>query len=223
MAPRILTGVIGVLLVLLVAWWIFENRMSGDNLESTPQVSQSERTSPSPSSSGQDDANELTGGSAADTLPVAIVDTSRTTAGAETGGPTATQSDQGGEIADIRDADRPVEPPVDPADTGGRSGGEVLIGSEDIIVMDDLERNWQGYYVIHISSFRESIKARDEVKFLLTHEFPAFIVFLDLGAKGKWYRVYVGPIRTREETRELKKSLDDLPRVRFTRITKVAG
>lgn len=118
-----------------------------------------------------------------------------------------------------------VEEPeyVDPADTRGGSGGTVHLSSKDIHVMEDLQKNFPGQYFIHISSFRRSVEARDEVAFLESHEFPVFIVFLDLDAKGKWYRVYAGPFRTRDEAREVKKSLDDIPRVRFTRITKISG
>jgi cell division septation protein DedD len=67
------------------------------------------------------------------------------------------------------------------------------------------------------------VEARDEVAYLESREFPVFIVFLDLDAKGKWYRVYAGPFATRDEAREVKKSLDDIPRVRFTRITQISG
>lgn len=117
---------------------------------------------------------------------------------------------------------RPVPaPPVRPADTGGRTGGTVLVDPSDILVMDDLERRWKDWYAIHISSFQESIRAREEVSFLQSREFPVFIVFLDLGAKGKWYRVYAGPFETREEAREVKKNLDAVAQVRFTRITKI--
>ena len=80
---------------------------------------------------------------------------------------------------------------------------------------------WNGWYAIHISSFQESVRAREEVSFLQSREFPVFIVFLDLGAKGKWYRVYAGPFETREEARDVKKNLDAIPQVRFTRITKI--
>lgn len=122
-------------------------------------------------------------------------------------------------------AEEVVEAPgfVDPADTGGRSGGTVHLNSHDIHVMEDLQRDWADHYFIHISSFRRSVEARDEVAFLESHEFPVFIVFLDLGAKGKWYRVYAGPFATRDEARDVKKSLDDIPRVRFTRITKISS
>ncbi|MDH3285221.1 MAG: SPOR domain-containing protein, partial [Acidobacteriota bacterium] len=111
---------------------------------------------------------------------------------------------------------------ADPAYTGGRTGGTVLIPSEDILVMDDLIRDWTDWYVVHISSFKESVKARDEVSSLESREFPVFIVFLDLGAKGPWYRVYSGPFLTREQALDVKKNLDDTPGVRFTRVSKVA-
>jgi cell division septation protein DedD len=59
------------------------------------------------------------------------------------------------------------------------------------------------------------------VAFLESHEFPVFIVFLDLGPKGKWYRVYAGPFQTRDEAVEVKKNLDAVPQVRFTRIATI--
>ena len=111
--------------------------------------------------------------------------------------------------------------PVRPADTGGRTGGTVLVDPNDILVMDDLALRWKDWYAIHISSFQESVRAREEVSFLQSREFPVFIVFLDLGPKGKWYRVYAGPFKTREEARDVKKNLDAIPQVRFTRITKI--
>jgi SPOR domain len=113
----------------------------------------------------------------------------------------------------------PASPPVRPSNGG--SGGRVLVDPSDILIMDDLASRWNGWFAIHISSFQESFRAREEVSFLLSREFPVFIVFLDLDAKGKWYRVYAGPFETREEAREVKKNLDAIPQVRFTRITQI--
>ncbi len=121
----------------------------------------------------------------------------------------------------IRASARPAPPPVRPADTAGRTGGTVLVDPSDILVMADLESRWKDWYAIHISSYQESVRAREEVAFLQSREFPVFIVFLDLGAKGKWYRVYAGPFQTRDEAREVKKNLDAIPQVRFTRIIKI--
>jgi len=90
-------------------------------------------------------------------------------------------------------------------------------------VAEDLEKTWTGYYFIHISSFRESSLARTEIASLQKRGFPVFIMYVNLEAKGNWYRVYAGPFGTREEAREMKKLLDGTPGVRFTRITQVAG
>jgi cell division septation protein DedD len=103
----------------------------------------------------------------------------------------------------------------------GHTGGTMLVNSADIQVMEDLNRKYRGWYMIHISSFQTSTRARDEVAFLESHEFPVFIVFLDLGPKGKWYRVYAGPFQTREEAADVKKNLDAVPQVRFTRIATI--
>lgn len=116
---------------------------------------------------------------------------------------------------------RAIPAPVRASDTAVASGGTVLVDPTDILVMADLENRWKDWYAIHISSFQESVRAREEVSFLQSREFPVFIVFLDLGAKGKWYRVYAGPFRTREEARDVKKNLDAIAQVRFTRITKI--
>jgi cell division septation protein DedD len=97
----------------------------------------------------------------------------------------------------------------------------MLVNSSDIQVMEDLNRRFRGWYMIHISSFQTSVRARDEVAFLESHEFPVFIVFLDLGPKGKWYRVYAGPFQTRDEAENVKKNLDAVPQVRFTRIATI--
>jgi hypothetical protein len=111
--------------------------------------------------------------------------------------------------------------PLNPADTGGRGGGTVLINPADIHVMDDVVRNYRGWFLIHISSFQGSLRAREEVAFFQSREFPVFIVFLDLGPKGKWYRVYAGPFETRAEAEDVKKNLDAIPQVRFTRIATI--
>jgi len=222
MVPRIVVTILGVLIIAFIAWWIWAGR-PGAPLEL------------------------LGGGADTESLPVAVVDTPAVetppavvdTAGAgATAGEAATVAEEpageppqgaaesAGEVAEAPgtgagQGEPATTPHADAAETGGGTGGTVLIGSDDILVMDDLTREWAGWYVIHISSFRTSAKAREDVDYLELHEFPVFIVFLDLGAKGKWYRVYAGPFRTREEASEVKKNLDDLSRVRFTRISKV--
>lgn len=209
MVPRIVVGIVGIVIIAFIAWWMSAGR-PGSPLDLLGDGGT--QTDP-----GQPVA-------AVDT-PVAAIDTSQS-AGVAPAGADEPADDVVTDAAGTETAPAPAgEDPdaaVDPADTGGRTGGTVLIGSEDIRVMEDLEREWGDWYLIHISSFRTSIKAREEITYLESREFPVFIVFLDLGAKGKWYRVYCGPFRRREEASVVKKNLDDLSRVRFTRISKVA-
>jgi cell division septation protein DedD len=192
LAPRIAIIVFGIVVIAFAAWWFTQDRDA--DIASTDETPATETGAVS---GGAEPAN---GPAAFDTTATAV---------AETTG-----------VAD--DSVRLViAPPVNPADTGGRTGGTQLISPADIHVMEDLEARWKDWYMIHISSFQESIRAREEVDFLQSREFPVFIVFLDLGPKGKWYRVYSGPFRTREEAREVKKNLDAVPQVRFTRITQI--
>jgi hypothetical protein len=191
LVPRLAVLAFGVLVIAFVVWWLVQNRAAPDESSGPDSEPQAVRA-------GKDSA-------AVATPPVVIPDTSLAAA------PSRPES----VVVD------PARPPLDHAYTGGKSGGMVLLDPADIHVMEDVERNYRGWYAIHISSFQESIRARDEVAFLQSREFPVFIVFLDLGPKGKWYRVYAGPFATREEAREVKKNLDAVPQVRFTRITSI--
>ncbi len=192
LAPRLAIVIFGLVVIAFVGWWLSQNRSSTKN-PSSVTTSAGKPAVPAPPP--------------LDSAAVAARDTAL--AGATT--PAA--------------ADTTASPlfraPVNPADTGGKSGGTVLLNPADIHVMDDVVRNYRGWFLIHISSFQASIRAREEVAFFQSREFPVFIVFLDLGPKGKWYRVYAGPFETREEAQEVKKNLDAIPQVRFTRIATI--
>ncbi len=200
LAPRIAVILFGLLVIAFVAWWFTQNR--------NPDIVEKE-----PAASVTTDSTRLS----ADTL-TAKRDTMATPVTAPAPGDTT------------KAKPTPVPPPATATppkstsaqpDTTRHSGGTVLVNSNDIQVMEDLNRKYRGWYMIHISSFQTSVRARDEVSFLQSHEFPVFIVFLDLGPKGKWYRVYAGPFQTRDEAVEVKKNLDAVPQVRFTRIATI--
>ncbi|HXV13831.1 MAG TPA: SPOR domain-containing protein [Candidatus Krumholzibacteria bacterium] len=192
LAPRIALLVFALFVIAFVAWWWWQGRSQpGAGEEAAPAAVDTP-------------AETVPVPVHADTLAVATVDSAAVST-----------------PDSARASAPPATPPVRPEDTAGRTGGTVLVDPSDILVMADLESRWKDWYAIHISSFQESIRAREEVSFLQSREFPVFIVFLDLGAKGKWYRVYAGPFRTREEARDVKKNLDAIAQVRFTRITKI--
>jgi cell division protein FtsN len=49
------------------------------------------------------------------------------------------------------------------------------------------------------------------------------VYHVDLGSKGMWYRVYVGPFATRDDAMDTKIKLDENPRIKSTRVSKVPG
>jgi cell division septation protein DedD len=195
LAPRIAVIVFGLLVIAFVAWWFTQNR-------ELPRF----------------------GGEGS---PVATADSARQTgdrvAARDT---TAAQPVPTPTPPDTTPVTRPKPQPAQaPPDTTRKpaagTGGSELVSSDDIQLMEDLVRRFNGWFIIHISSFQTSGRAREEVAFLESREFAAFIVFLDLGPKGKWYRVYAGPFQTREEASAVKKNLDVIPQVRFTRIASI--
>jgi cell division septation protein DedD len=209
--PKIATGAVALVVVAFLVWWFFVGRGGGGGAQS------GRIAGPVPTPSHTDSAA---------TVEAAVVSAADTSTDTSTGimpqaevarqeepplGSTPPAQTETGESA----------PSEQPQSTGAQTPSAGAIDPRNILVMDDLERNWPGYHLIHVSSFRESTKARSEVKSLEARGFPVFIVYIDLGAKGKWYRVYAGPLRSREEAREMKKSLDDTPGVRFTRITQI--
>jgi cell division septation protein DedD len=210
LAPRIAVIAFGLLVIAFVTWWFLQDREL-------------------PGLTGQGEV--APGAGAPDTLrraadtPVVRDTTSAAPRRADTTTQAKPVEARPETAASTQPAPRLSEPertsPTNPADTGGRTGGTPLVKSEDIQLMEDLERRFNGWFMIHISSFQTSVRAREEVAFLQSREYPAFIVFLDLGPKGKWYRVYAGPFATREEAREVKKNLDAIPQVRFTRIASI--
>ena len=203
--PRIAVIVFGLLVIAFVVWWFLQNRdnlkLAGDNGNKTPSGSVAPDSAQHATATPRDTVAAPPAG-----IAPAHRDSTSTAAKPRTGVTAPGTSGAGA---------------AHPATKAGPTGGTMLVNSGDIQVMADLDRRFRGWYMIHISSFQTSVRARDEVAFLESREFPVFIVFLDLGAKGKWYRVYAGPFQTRDEASEVKKNLDAVPQVRFTRIATI--
>ena len=200
--PKIATVVVALVAIAFLVWWFTQERRTGGGVPSS-QVSVA--------TGGQ---SGTATGPAGGPETVAPPDSAATIAAVDT---TPAQSQP------AQDTTKATTSAEKGAGTESTPANEAVgkLDTDNILVMDDLESNWGGLFLIHVSSFRESSKARSEVKYLSGHGFPCFIVYIDLGAKGKWYRVYAGPLQRREDAREMKKNLDDTPGVRFTRITQI--
>jgi len=213
LVPKIVTIAVALVVVAFLVWWFNAERRNG--VDSDPgQVAATQTGKPDadPAAGGGEGAgtpvDTAAGGVATDSLlPQGAAQATETQT---TPAPTLTE-------------DPPVRPPPTGTETPPivQTDAVAAIDSDNILVLDDLESEWGGSFVIHVSSFRESDKARTEVSHLVDLDYPVFIVYIDLGVKGKWYRVYAGPFERREEARNVKKNLDDTPGVRFTRITQI--
>jgi len=101
--------------------------------------------------------------------------------------------------------------------------GTAAIPKPDRVEVAETLDPYANQYLIHVSSFRKLENAKDEAFYLLGWGYPVFIYRADLGSKGMWYRVYVGPSTTREEAMEHKIKLDENRRIKSTRIARVPG
>jgi cell division septation protein DedD len=210
LVPKIATIAIALIAVLFLVWWfntergeIGETGRTGEPEGMRPQET-AERTTPG----AETEAGPESEGTAVDTVVSGQLET-------------AAAPPEIGEQQTAGETTAEISPPARVEEEDTVKTTRRLIDPRDILVMDDLKNNWSDWYFIHISSFRESTKARTEVANLEKLGFPVFIVFLNIRDKGSWYRVYAGPLKTREEARNMKKLLDDSPGVRFTRITRI--
>jgi cell division septation protein DedD len=80
---------------------------------------------------------------------------------------------------------------------------------------------YAGKYLVHVSSFRGMTRAQSDADYLKGRGYNTVIAQIDLGEKGTWYRVYVGPLDSRDDALSMKIRLDENPRVLSTRITRV--
>jgi cell division septation protein DedD len=65
-----------------------------------------------------------------------------------------------------------------------------------------------GAYVVQVASFRDGADARALAQ-KVQPEFPAYVREADLGGKGKWSRVLVGPFVEREEADKVRSRLKE--------------
>ncbi len=125
-------------------------------------------------------------------------------------------------VADTVVAGRDTQEPSTGAGTEAEAETGAIPKPDRVEIAETLDP-YANQYLIHVSSFRKLENAKDEAFYLLGWGYPVFIYRADLGSKGMWYRVYVGPSTTREEAMEHKIKLDENRRIKSTRIARVPG
>jgi cell division septation protein DedD len=201
-AVRVIASIAAIVAVVFVVWWLFLTRSvreRGEGPEAPPARIAVE------SSAG----DSIRAGGAAGEAGSAEREAAGTT------GETAASPD-------TTAVTRAAEPTVPRGDESVSRGDAAVSRSDSLVFVRELD-DLAGQYVIHVSSFRGVDRATNEALYLLGWGYPVFIYHVDLGSKGMWYRVYVGPYASREDAMQVKIKLDGNPRITSTRVSKVPG
>jgi len=70
-----------------------------------------------------------------------------------------------------------------------------------------------GGYVLQVASFRDVESAETLRQKLASKGYPQFTEPADLGSKGTWYRVYVGPVATKEAAEAHSRKLQEQEKI----------
>jgi cell division septation protein DedD len=204
MFPRLVITTITVLLVVFVAYWLYLTRSIREDVDGPMDLT--EMAVPA------QQAGPAAGpGATADTTNTGSVAAVGDTAATDTA---KTSPEQTTASAEQTTTPPPAEPTSRPATQPTSQGAPSLL---------EQLSDYAGLYVIHVSSFRRHRDAESDAAYLQGRGYETIIAQVDLGEKGIWYRVYVGPFETREEAGRIKIRLDENPRVRSTRLTRVPG
>jgi cell division protein FtsN len=219
--PRIMISTLGLLLVVFVVWWLYLTRSIREQIDEpvtlTENVLQSQQADTPPATDAGSTPQQAAGGNvtgaggAADETPTeATADGQTPPGGTKTGSETTTSP-----------AQTTTTPPVTTPPAGATQQPTVTSPSTSHNAPTGRLADYSGQHLIHVSSFRKADMAQKESDYFTGRGYAAFVAPVDLGAKGQWYRVYVGPFETSDQARRMKIRLDENPRVRSTRVTKV--
>ncbi len=212
---RLATSLVVLVLVAFVVWWLYLTRSvrerGGDRAGSVRRT---------PAAGPQVHVTDSLPGSRSAELPKAEtkpVNESLTEAPGAAGRVESTRGAGGGTSAESA-------PPESAPDARERAEQpQRAVSTPDSIYVAGTLVEFANRYVVHSGSFRGIDKAKEEALYLLGWGYSVFIYRVDLESKGLWYRVYVGPFATQEDAMAVKIKLDENPRIRSTRVSKVPG
>ena len=201
---RVITSIVTLVLVAFVVWWLYLTRSvrehGGERAGAVRRTPVAEPPAPVTAT------DSLRSGRSTEPPPVATEEaapTDRTESGAAAG--------RGESAKSAAETAAALERP------------QTTVSTPDSIHFAATLDEFANQYVVHAGSFRGIDKAKEEAFYLLGWGYSVFIYRVDLESKGVWYRVYVGPFATREDAMERKIKLDENPRIRSTRVSKVPG
>ncbi len=197
--PKIVTTALAVFLIGFLLWWLYLTKATREEAHRPVDIVESvsdldgEQTRPS------------------DESPVAREDASGRDANADT-----VTTARGFQRKPTGEAERVAQEQTTTPPVPVKEGAEMSSASAPADLAD-----YAGKYLVHVSSFRGAARVEDDSDYLTGRGYDIVVARVDLASKGLWYRVYVGPFDTRSEAANTKIRLDENPRFRSTRITRV--
>jgi cell division septation protein DedD len=211
--PRIMISTLGLLLVAFVVWWLYLTRSIRDqidepvNLTETGIVQSNNEAAEEPTNGPRPVSRDVKGAGGA----------AEPDAGSQE---PAAPDEQPTPSVETTSPQRPDTTPVPTAPAGSTQPPASTPSPATSSAPSGRLADYSGQYLIHVSSFRRAEVAQQEADYFVGRGYEAFAVPVDLGSKGRWHRVYVGPFDSADDARRMKIRLDENPRVRSTRITK---
>lgn len=218
--PWVVAALVAIGLVAFVVWWLVQTRSV---LE--PQVDRQAR-SPARTQRAEEAADETAPGDADEAVRISEPSTTDSGAAVQEQTPPPVQAT----IPPVGTGKRPspatstIPSTPFPTDRTREMGiaefRSIAPGAENISVTNTLEA-FSGMYFVHVFSFAKMEAAVVDAEYLVGRGYKVVIALVDLGSRGVWYRVYVGPIVAAREATRMKIRLDENPRVKSTRVEKV--
>lgn len=208
--PKIVTITLGILVIGSIIWWLYLTKsFRGD--DEPMEIG-------APNNGQRSAAHVVAGRDAASTLDGGAIDAIVDTLAADGSEPTDVSRAE----SQLGSSETPPEPTPDVTpETVSQPPGRTGAASPDAIDILENLAEYGGSYLVHASSFRGLDRVKDDFDFLTRHGYEVIVSHVDLGEKGLWYRVYIGPFATEAAAENAKITLDENSRFRSTRITKV--
>jgi len=226
--PWIITAIIAVGLIAFVTWWLIETR-SVLEPRTTRQAPPPARP-PAQTTQPEEVAQEDPAGTEAVVDETANDDAGETEQVAEpvTTDPEPVVQEEMPPPAQTIPPPQPAAPQIASTPPATDSTRDLLLtefqstapGADNITVINTLE-SFSGMFFVHVFSFQTLQATASDAEYLAGRGYKVVIAPADLGSRGMWYRVYVGPLPGQREARRTKIRLDENPRVKSTRVEKV--
>lgn len=99
----------------------------------------------------------------------------------------------------------------------------ILVIAFSLVGMTAASMSFAAAYVVHISSYQNEADALIDAKVLEKKGLPVFVKKVDLGEKGTWFRVLIGPYADYDEASDTASSVIDEAVIVYAKVMAFCG